>query len=97
MSSKNHLTKIGSVVEEVLKADFHNVKILRVDVREDVDADGDDVLLISVVFEGRPKDLDAKMLSGAVRNVRPRLTDIGERAFPMFSFVSGRDVGLGHA
>jgi len=95
MSSMEHLNQIKEVVAETLRADFHNVKILRVDVDQDVDADGDDVLLISVVFEGRPKDLDASKLSGAVRNVRPKLRDIGEAAFPLFSFVSRRDAGLG--
>lgn len=95
MSTLEHLNQIKKVVANTLKADFHNVKILRVEVHQDVDSDGDDVLLISVVFEGKPKDLDATKLSGAVRNVRPKLRDIGEAAFPLFSFVSGKEAGLG--
>jgi hypothetical protein len=52
-------------------------------------------LRIDVIFEGRPKDIDIKKLSGVVRHVRPRLTDIGEEAFPLFSFISKGDAGAG--
>ncbi|MCA3572696.1 MAG: hypothetical protein IOC86_02185 [Aestuariivirga sp.] len=41
-----------------------------------------------MVFEGTHKDIDARKLSGAVRNVRLRLMAMKEDAFPLFSFIS---------
>jgi hypothetical protein len=49
------------------------------------------VLRIDVIFEGAPKDLNAKKLSGAVRHLRPKLDKIHESAFPLLSFISKAD------
>jgi len=84
---------VERIVTETLQADFDNIRILDVAVHRDVDSDGDDVLLIDVLFEGTRRDVDARKLSGAVRHVRPKLQEIGETAFPLFSFVSRGDVG----
>lgn len=82
------LNRIAKVVRETLAADFNNVTITDVFVEEEVDADGDPLLRVEVIFEGTPKDLDAKKLSGAVRHIRPKLAEIGESAFPLLSFIS---------
>ena len=88
------LKKIADVVRDVLAADFEAAKILDVRVREDVDFDGSEILRVDVLFEGTPKDLDARKVSGTVRSVRPKLMqEAGERAFPLFSFISKGDVG----
>lgn len=87
------LKQISDMVANTLKADFKDVKILRVVVDRDVDFDGDQVLNISVVFEGMPRDIDARVVSGAVRHVRPQLRELGEKAFPLMSFISRRDAG----
>lgn len=87
--------EIVKVVKAALAKDFNKVRILEVRVSE-VDSDEDEKLLrIDVIFEGRPKDIDIKKLSGVVRHVRPRLTDIGEESFPLFSFISKGDAGAG--
>lgn len=96
MRNEKQLQKIAKVVTETLAADFdNNVRIIDVRVLDDVDFDGDDVLRIEVVFSGSHKDVDAKKISGAVRHVRPKLTDLGERAFPLFSFISQREANAG--
>jgi hypothetical protein len=83
--------KIAEVVKDTVSATFDKVKILRVTVLSD--ADDDDVLNIEVVFDGTPKDLDARQVTGIVRHVRPKLTAIGEAAFPLMSFISKDDAG----
>lgn len=93
ITETEQLEKISSLVADTLKSDFKSVKILRVIVDRDVDFDGDQVLNISVVFEGTPRDIDARTISSAVRHVRPALKALGEKAFPLMSFVSRRDAG----
>lgn len=85
--------RVEKVIADSLATDFEAVRILQLDVRDDVDSDGDDVLRVYVIFEGAPKDLDARKLSSAVRNIRPKLSAIGENAFPLFSFISKNDIG----
>jgi hypothetical protein len=86
------IAEIERVVTETVARDFDKVKILSVRVREDEDSD-DDLLRIDVVFEGAPKDIDARKVSGMVRRIRPKLIELGESAFPLFSFISKSDAG----
>jgi hypothetical protein len=91
---KRNFARIAKIVSETLAADFRKAKIIDVRVREDRDFDGAEILRVDVLFEGSPADLDAGKLSGAVRNVRPRLvSEAGETAFPLFSFISKSDLG----
>jgi hypothetical protein len=87
--------EIAKVVKATLAGDFDKIKIIDVRVAEEVNSDDETFLRIEVVFEGTPKDLDYQKLSRAVRFVRPKLEEIGEMAFPLFSFISKRDVGAG--
>jgi hypothetical protein len=47
-------------VKETLTRQFSHVRVSDVRVREDTDSDGGEVLRIDVIFDGTPKDLDAK-------------------------------------
>lgn len=96
MRDVEQLDKISKMVAETLRADFDNVRIMEVRVVGDIDFNEEDVLRIEVVFQGQRKDVDVKKISGAVRHVRPKLRKMGEQAFPLFSFISQRDAGLGH-
>lgn len=87
------LALITKAIEATLASDFKNVKVLRVTVDRDVDFDGDQILNIEVVFEGKPHQVDARVISSAVRHVRPHLEKLGEKAFPLMSFVSRSDAG----
>lgn len=86
---------ISKVVSETLSKDFDNLKITNVEVLRDVDFDGDPILKIEITFVGTRRDIDARKISGAVRHVRPKLSAIGELAFPMLSFITQSDAGLG--
>jgi hypothetical protein len=85
--------EIASVVHNVLAANFDNIRIINVKVAKDLDSDDNEILRVFVVFEGAPRKGDYKKFSGAVRLTRPKLVEIGEKAFPIFSFVSKGDVG----
>lgn len=50
--------------------------------------DGDSILRFQVTFEGQPKDWNSKLVASAVQLVRPRLAEIGELGFPLFTFVT---------
>jgi hypothetical protein len=89
------MKKIAKIIHEVLASDFERMRVLKVNVREDVDSDGEDVLRVEVLFEGTPKDLVAGALAGAVRRVRPKLIEANESAFPIFSFISNKEVSAG--
>jgi hypothetical protein len=86
-----NLASIKRIVAQTLRRDFERIRILDVEIQEDVDFDGEDVLRINVIFEGTSKDLNAKKLSGAVRLLRPKLDKIHESAFPLLSFISKAD------
>lgn len=86
------INQIAKVVRDTLRSDFDDVKILDVKVSNDNETD-DEILRIEVIFKGTLKDINTRRLSGVVRHVRPKLTDIGEKAFPLFSFISEGDVG----
>ena len=86
------LGDIKRVVKDTLSADFESVRILDVSVHSDLDTDGDEILRIEVLFDGKPKDIDARKVAGAVRQLRPRLSEISE-AFPLLSFISRSDLG----
>jgi hypothetical protein len=89
------MKNIAKIVQDVLAIDFENIKVLKVQVRDDVDADGEEVLRVDVFFEGSPKDLQGRSLAGAVRRVRPKLIEAEERAFPVFSFISNKEISAG--
>jgi len=84
---------IKRIVEDTLKRDLDTIRVVNILVRSDVDRDGDPVLLIEVIFDGIPKDINVRNLSAAVRHIRPKLAKIGETAFPLISFISKAEAG----
>jgi hypothetical protein len=91
MSGELNIAEVRRVVMDTISADFTSVKILDVQVIEWPDDEDGTTLEINVVFEGKPKDLDAGKVSGAVCHVRPKLKEIGVSAFPLFSFLTKKE------
>jgi hypothetical protein len=91
MGDRPDTANIEKVILDALTADFDGVRILKVKVFDRSEIGDDETLKIQVVFDGDPKDLDARKVAGAVRSVRPALAAIGEPAFPLFSFVTKGD------
>lgn len=90
MREKNHIKAIAEVILKTLREDFENVKILDVHVEDDSSYEDDDFLRVEVIFEGSPKNMG--VLSEVVRHVRPKLRDIEETRFPVFSFTENTDL-----
>ena len=86
------LKSLEDIVGDVLRERFDDVDIDEIQVRRDEDHDGDPILKITVVYNTKnKKGLDATKTSGIVRVTRPRLSEINESAFPVFSFISRSD------
>lgn len=85
--------EIQRIAETVIADRFGDgTKIISVSVREDTDADGDDVLIVRVVYETESGQLDARKAAGLVRHLRSKLhDDISEDRFPLLSFISRMD------
>lgn len=83
-------TKAGvkDVIESVLEERFRDVEIVSVDVDHDFDEDGDSLLMITVVFNSPTELLDTRETSSLTRRLLPKLEEIGEKAFPIVSFVA---------
>ena len=92
MRNNVQLNKVTEIIKDTIGSDFSNIEIIDIKVNTDVDFDGDDILRIEVVFKGSPKTVDTSQLSGMVRHIRPKLSDIGAEAFPILSFISDKDI-----
>jgi hypothetical protein len=88
--------KVARLILETLSRDFESIEILAVNVAEDVDKDGQDLLHVEVVFEGDLKGDDALRVAGAARRIRPVLEKIDADLYPLLSFVSKVDYDRGH-
>lgn len=87
---------VKEIINEALKREkraAHALGIVSVEVSEGVDADGDEILIVEVVFDGKEK-INPANIYGVVREVRSKLFEKGELAFPLFSFVSNADPGF---
>ncbi|WP_128290583.1 MULTISPECIES: hypothetical protein [Afifella] len=65
-----------------------DMRIVQINVREESGRDGDDLIRIDVIFDGHAKDVDAGKLSMLTRHILPKLRDLGEFGFPLFSFIA---------
>ena len=83
--------KLAEVITQILSKDFKNIKIVKVDIAEDFDRDGDAILRVNVVFEGDRANLDARNISSAVRRIRPALEDVEGMPFPLVAFIAQED------
>lgn len=91
------MTKRDDAVRKIILAHlaerFEGVRIMAVNLRHATDADGDDILAINVVFDGKSNQLDPTKTSSVVRHVRPAIEVLGEHAFPVFSFIARSELG----
>lgn len=78
--------EVRKAIEAVVRERFAGTEIDAVEVKADVDEDGERVLLVKVVHGA--KSLDARKASGLLRHMRPKIADLGEDAFPILSFIS---------
>jgi len=84
------LASVKRAVKETLTRQFSRVS--DVQVREDTDSDGGEVLRIEVIFDGTSRDLDAKKLAGFIGHLQPRLEQMHETALPLVYFISSAEL-----
>lgn len=85
--------ELKAIVEAVLRERFDDVTIESMELERDIDQDGDEILRVNVIFDGKKKRLDSRKTSGLLRHLRPKIAEIGEYAFPVVSFISKSDYG----
>lgn len=79
---------LTEVARSVVEKQLAPARIVRVEVQEDPDHDGDPVLRVTVVFESDEDDLDPDRVLGLVRHLREPLEKLEEPRFPIFSFMT---------
>lgn len=79
---------LSEFVGNIVKRQFSEAVIDNVDVKSDVDSDGDAVLRITIVFETSSKTLDRNKMVSLVRHIRSELAEIELESFPLVSFVA---------
>jgi hypothetical protein len=84
---------IRDLLWPVVERELGGPKIVALNIRPELDRDGDPVLFITVVFDDRMKDIHPKALTGMVRKVRPTLLKAGEKSFPVFTYVGRSELG----
>jgi hypothetical protein len=90
---RNRKKNIRDIIRTLLESRFDDVEIVSVNVRPDLDTDGDPVLFITIVFDGKKKQLDPRKTSGLVRRLLPKMKEAGEEGFPVFSFIAKSELG----
>ena len=90
-----NIERITEVVIQRLRSYFDEIRIVKVDVSPDSDRDGDAVLRIEVVFEGKLKGNSARQIAGAARRLRPALEEFDADIYPLLSFISKIDYDRG--
>ena len=84
---------VEKLIIDLVRERFKDAEINSVEVDEDVDFDGDEILRVKVVFTAADNRLDSGLTSSFLRYLRPKLSEIGVRQFPVMSFVSHNDSG----
>lgn len=90
--------RVRAIVEAILRKRFTDIRIVGINVTDDVDEDELPLLKIDVIFEGNKTQPDAVEVSGLARRVIPKLQEAKESGFPIFSFITKSDWGkMSHA
>jgi hypothetical protein len=86
--------RVRDIVESAVKRRFPKIYVVRINVREDTDEDGDKILEIKVVFDAAESDFDPKELRSLPREIIPKLSALATKpGFPILSFISKSDFG----
>lgn len=83
--------RLKQAIEDVVRDRFRGADLQAVEVRDDVDSDGEGILRVRIVIDLAQAESDASAMSGFVRHLRPKLAALGETRFPVMSFISRAD------
>jgi len=85
--------EVAKIVSSLFDERSTNAEIISVNVNEDTDADGGEILRVKVVFSAEGDRLDSSLTSSFLRYLRPKLSELGIERFPVMSFISVQDSG----
>jgi hypothetical protein len=83
---------IRRAITNVVRERFDSVGIVRVEVEEGLDHDGEQAFFVRVIFDADANDLPAERLSGIKRHLRSTLEKLGEHRFPYTRFTPRSEV-----
>lgn len=88
MRTKLSDSRIRELVSETLSERFEGVDIIDIEIEAEDYIDGERVLRISVVFDSKDAPLDGRATAGVLRNLIPKMNEIGDAGFPLMSYIS---------
>ena len=86
-------TEVREIIRAELSRRLDAVRIIAVNLTPQVDHDGSRALFINVVYDGKQEQLDVDQTISMVRHIRPLLQEVGETAFPVFTYIAKSDLG----
>ena len=87
--SQETCDSVGEIVKTALDKRFHGDKLEfnPIVVTPEIGADGDDILVVKVVFDGDHKRLDPCWTGSMILEIYPQLDEANVTAYPVISFV----------
>ena len=82
------MKNIEEIVRKVVVEQLAPAQVINLSVMEDVDADGDPIFRIAVVFNAEKDRLDPDRVVGLTRHLRNHLDELAPERFPIFSFMT---------
>ena len=80
--------KVEALYRESLEREFaDSIKFEPISVEPHEDTEGTPTFLVTIVYDGTPKDLNTKRMLAAVTAVAGALEDLGLACRPIWSFV----------
>lgn len=80
------------LVDKTVREHFTNAEIISVNVREDLDHDGDEIIWITVLYSSKEKNrLGTDLRTSFLSHLRPKLEEINIHAFPVMDYIPQMD------
>ncbi|MCA8906401.1 MAG: hypothetical protein KDA49_18185 [Rhodospirillaceae bacterium] len=82
--------QVKAIFRSVLEERFDDVEIVSVDIEPGFDHDGDPILNVRVIFDGKRKVVDGHKVASFWRHLRSRLDQEGRTdvPFPVISYIA---------
>ncbi len=87
--SEQDLDRVRNIVARMLAERFRPEEFVfdPIIVKPDLDQDGDDILLVQIIFDGDQDRLDPRRTRGMVGRIYPEMKAIPVTAYPIISFI----------
>jgi len=86
MTMKN-TEKMKRVVETVVAEQFRDLRIVDINIRPEIDDDGDLYFFTRVIFDAKANWPETEIRVGLIRHVLPEMEKMEIDGFPIISFV----------